>query len=267
MERRLDAYLVCAGKWHDFDFARLELLKLLNEDEHVRVKVAQDYHDTPAIAESDFLVTYTCDVRPSEDQQRAIRDWVEGGGRWLALHGTNCAIDPPPDRGGQPFVTPRVFPLWADTLGSQFICHPPIEPYTVTVSPGAHADPLLHGIGSFEARDELYLMEHPHDDLVPLLETRWTGTTRGFAEADWPDDEPRLVLYRRPLGQGEVVYFTLGHCRGPWDMIDPPFDGSRHDVLDRGSWEVPEFLEILRRAIAWAATDPATRLGAASGPD
>ena len=35
---RIDAYLVCGGIWHDFDFARLELLKLLVEDEHIRVK-------------------------------------------------------------------------------------------------------------------------------------------------------------------------------------------------------------------------------------
>ena len=95
-------------------------------------------------------------------------------------------------------------------------------------------------------------MEH-HGDVVPLLETRWTGTTRGFADAEWPDDEPRLVLYRRPLGDGEVVYFTLGHCRSHWDMVDPPHDGARWPTIDRGSWDVPEYVEILRRAIGWAA--------------
>ena len=42
---RIDAYLVCGGVWHDFDFARLELLKLLAEDERVRVKVAEHYED------------------------------------------------------------------------------------------------------------------------------------------------------------------------------------------------------------------------------
>ena len=61
---RIDAYLVCGGVWHDFDFARLELLKLLAEDERVRVQVSQHYEDVEAITASDFLVTYTCDVRP-----------------------------------------------------------------------------------------------------------------------------------------------------------------------------------------------------------
>ena len=251
VERRIDAYLVCGGKYHDFDFARLELLQLLAADDHVRVEVAQHYGDVGAITSSDFLVTYTCDVRPSADEQQAIRAWVESGGRWLALHGTNCALDPPAGGEGGLYTAPRAFPVWADTLGSQFVSHPPIAPYAVRRSPGADEDPLVAGIEPFESDDELYLMEH-HGDVVPLLETRWTGTTRGFAEADWLEDQPRLVLYRRPLGAGEVVYFTLGHCRSHWDMIDPPHNGARWPTIERGSWDVPEFVEILRRCIAWA---------------
>lgn len=251
MERRIDAYLVCAGKYHDFDYARLRLLELLADDDHVRVKVAQHFADIDAITASDFLVTYTCDVRPSEQEQRALRAWVEAGGRWLALHGTNCALDPPSEASGGRYTAPRAFPLWANTLGSQFLSHPPIEPYEVRRSPGAADDPLVAGIDSFEARDELYLMEH-HGEVIPLLETSWSGSTRGFAEAEWPDDAPRLVMYRRPLGAGEVLYCTLGHCRSHWDMVDPPFDGSRWPHVDRGSWDVPEFVELLRRAITWA---------------
>lgn len=99
-----DAYLVCGGKYHDMDYARLELLRLLAEHEDVRTKVAQDYRDSEAIAASDFLVTYTCDVRPSEAEQRVLRDFVEGGRRWLALHGTNSVLD---FDGRPPFQTPR----------------------------------------------------------------------------------------------------------------------------------------------------------------
>ena len=40
------------------------------------------------------------------------------------------------------------------TVGSHCISHPAIEPYTVTVSPGAEADPLIAGINAFDARDE-----------------------------------------------------------------------------------------------------------------
>jgi len=198
---RIDAYLVCGGVWHDFDFARLELLKLLAEDERVRVKVAEHYEDLDALTAADFLVTYTCNVRPTEAAQQALRGWVEAGGRWFALHGTNNAIDPPAVRDEGLYDTPRAFPLLANTLGSQFLSHPTIEPYPVTVTPGAEEDPLVEGIEDFDANDELYLCEY-HGELEPLLQTRWTGDTHGFAEGSWPQDDPRLVMYRRPLGRG-----------------------------------------------------------------
>jgi len=248
---RIDAYLVSGGKYHDFDYARLELLKLLAEHDDVRVKVGGHFHDVEAIVASRFLVTYTCDIRPTGSEQEALRAWVEGGGRWLALHGTNAAFDPPAALGQGLFETPRCFPVFADTLGSQFLSHPAIGPYRVTVSPGAERDPLVEGIEPFDAEDELYLCEY-HGEVVALLETRWTGTTQGFAEADWPVDEPRLVLYRRPLGRGEVLYFTLGHCRSTWDMDAPPFNGMPYPDLERGSWELAEFHEVLRRGLAWA---------------
>ena len=39
----VDVYLVAAGKYHDIDFARLELLKLLAEHEQIRVTAVSDY--------------------------------------------------------------------------------------------------------------------------------------------------------------------------------------------------------------------------------
>ena len=252
MTRRIDAHLVCGGWWHDFDYARLQLLQLLAEHPHIRTTVSSDYEDTERIARCELLISYTCNVRPSEAAQAALRQRVEQGGRWFALHGTNSAIDPPDALGTGSFTTPRVFPTFADTLGSQFLSHPPIAPYRVTVSPGAEDDPLVAGIEPFETDDELYLSEH-HGTVEPLLETRWTGDSGpGFAEREWPTDEPRLVMYRRPLGDGAVLYLTLGHCRGHWDMIAPPFNGRYWPVIERGSWELDEFHELLRRGIAWA---------------
>lgn len=254
---RINAYLVTGGWWHDFDFARLELLKLLAEDDRIRVQVAQNYDDIAAISACDLLISYTCNVRPNDAAQHALRDWVQAGGRWFALHGTNSAIDPPAEGLGKgSFATPRVFNVFADTLGSQFLSHPPIEPYTVTVSPGAESDPLVVGIEPFHADDELYLCEY-HGHIEPLLETRWHGNSgTGFAEADWPTDDPRLVMYRRPLGDGCVLYFTLGHCRSHYDMIAPPFNGMYWPTIERGSWELAQYYELLRRGIAWA-TQPA----------
>jgi hypothetical protein len=249
---RIEVALVVGGKWHDFDFVRLELLKALAENDRLRVHVAADYNDARLLG-AQALISYTCDVRPPYTVQLAWRRWVEQGGRWFALHATNAAIDPPTKLGTEPMTTPRVFPLWVDTLGSQFIAHPSWHEYTVSTSPGADDDPLVAGIGSFQTgEDELYLCEY-HGEIVPLLETRFTGSTGapgGFAEHEWTDNTPRLVLYRRPLGQGEVVYFALAHCNGRWDMVDPPFENLDLPA-QTGSWNVPEYREILRRGLTW----------------
>ena len=149
MERRIDAYLVCGGKYHDFDFARLELLQLLAADDHVRVQVAQHFGDVAAITASDFLVTYTCDLRPSADEQEAIRAWVEGGGRWLALHGTNCALDPPAGQDGRPVHRARASSRCGPTRSAASSCRTRRSSRTSSRrSPGADDDPLVAGIES-----------------------------------------------------------------------------------------------------------------------
>jgi len=231
------------------DFARRELLGLLGEHDHLRVSVDSNYENTAALERCSLLVSYTCDVRPSEAAQAEIRSWVEAGGRWLALHGTNSALD----LGGPNGVdAPRVFPLWAETLGSQFVAHPPIQPYTVETTDADHW--LVAGVGEFDTDDELYCMEYHHpDQLVPLLHTTWTGECKGFVEAEWAESgwteaDRHLVQYLRPLGGGEILYNTLGHCRGHWDMA--PI-AEYYPRVERCSWDKPQYYELLRRAIRW----------------
>jgi uncharacterized protein len=243
--QRVDVTLVTGGKFHDIDFARRELLDLLAEHDELRVRVQPDYEDADAIAAGSILVSYTCDVRPSIAAQQTIRSWIEAGGRWIALHGTNTALD----IGSPDWVAPRVFPLWADTLGSQFIAHPPIAPYGVQISDPDHW--LVRGLATFETTDELYLSEYgDRASLQPLLHTIWQGNARGFAESDWTTTgAEHLVMYVRPLGSGAVLYNTLGHCRGHYDMT-PQID--YYPKIQRGSWELPVYYELLRRSIRWA---------------
>lgn len=243
---RVDVTLVAGGKYHDIDFARRELLGLLAEHDEFRVRVQPDYEDTSGIVDSSILVSYTCDVRPSEAAQKSIRAWVEGGGRWVALHGTNSALT----LGGPDGVdSPRVFPLWADTLGSQFVAHPPIQPYTVQVTDPSHW--LVAGIEPFETDDELYLSEYAdRRSLRVLLHTEWQGDAAGFVEHDWSACDPmHPVMYVRDLGSGAVLYNTLGHCRGHYDMA-PVLD--YYPRVERCSWEKPAYYELLRRSLRWA---------------
>ena len=245
--RTVNAYMVAAGKYHDIDFARLELLKLLAEDERIRVQVAADYHDLESIGASDFLITYTCDLVPSEEEQLALRDYVASGKSWFALHGTNAILRFLDDGRVD---TPEIAPVLMQTLGSQFLAHPPIQPFRVTVAAPDHE--LVRGIGEFETDDELYLCRE-HGDLRVLLKTHFTGDASSFVQgipANWAEDKPRPVYYINQVGDGEVLYLNLGHCRGHYDMR-PLMD--YYPVVERGSWEREEYYELLRRGIRYCA--------------
>jgi type 1 glutamine amidotransferase len=132
-----------------------------------------------------------------------------------------------------------------ETLGSQFIAHPPIMPYRVTVADPEH--PLVKGIEPFDANDELYLSEY-YAELKVLLETEFEGEATGFVEEQWAKAR-HPVFYLRPLEKGGVLYLTLGHCRGHYDM-QPLMD--YYPVVEKGSWELPVFYDLVRRGLAWA---------------
>lgn len=240
-EAIVDVYLVAAGQFHDIDFARVELLKLLGEHERVRCTVAADYHDVDAIARSDFLITYTCNLVPTEAEQQALHDYVASGKRWFALHGTNSILEFL-DEGVN---SPETAPLLMRTLGTQFIAHPPIMPFKVRIADPEHE--LVAGVDEFETDDELYL-SRIHGDLHLLLETYYNGDAQGFVESDWHSDEPRPIYYLHRVGEGEVLYLNLGHCRGHYDMR-PLTD--YYPQIERGSWDKPEYYELLRRGIRY----------------
>jgi type 1 glutamine amidotransferase len=241
-------HLVCGGRYHDFDYARLQILAGLAAHQEARTTVSGDYRETPhgGLDGIELLVTYTCDVRPTLAEQEALREWVEGGGRWLALHGTNAALDLTPEG----VVSPRVIPVLAEILGSQFVAHPPIAPYRVEVTAPEH--PLVAGVQAFETSDELYLSEY-HGAATVLLHTRFGGEATGFVESSWSEPQDHPVMYLRRVGSGTVLYLTLGHCRGHYDMrpVSPWWP-----TVDRGSWDLEVFRLLLERATTWGLGKP-----------
>ena len=252
----ISGYLVCGGLYHDMDYARLELLKLLGEHERIRMQVAADYRDSASIAAADFLVTYTCDVIPQPKEQEALRTFLSAGKRWLALHGTNSVLKFLKGRGWE---APREAPEFMAMLGSQFLAHPPIGNYRVEISDAAH--PLVVGLEPFDVDDELYLAEY-HGTHHALLHTEFRGEAPGFVARHWPGggssaggehpgDARQLVMYLHPHAGGEVLYCTLGHCRGKYDMR-PMIE--HYPSVERGSWKLPVYHELLRRGIRWAAS-------------
>jgi len=225
------ANLVCGSpaRNHDFDFARMRLLEALYAAGDIRVDAWQDYDSSEAIERGDLLLSYTSQVPVADEGCFALRRYLERGGRWFAIHASNSVRDNPHLPG---------------ILGSRFITHPPYTRFPVSIS--KPDDPLLADIGPFEVDDEIYVIEYS-DDIEVLLHTRWGGEGIGGRQVE---EGERPLMYRKHVGDGDVLYLALGHCNRPFDS---PFPNGRPQPDRRGPWELPVYKELIRRGIDWAA--------------
>lgn len=241
-DQQIDVYLVVNAKYHDTNFARLELLKLLAENEDINTKVADSFSDLTAIQNSAFLITYTCDLRPTVEEQEGLAQFLDSGGKWFALHATNALIefvDGKPD-------TPDVAPKFMELLGSKFVAHPDNQKIHVRVTDVSH--PLTENLDDFDVEDEEPYYCEPRGEQTVLLEASYNEPSLGYVQSEYGTDrDTHPQMYLRQWGTGEVLYLSLGHCSGKHDMkpmidIQPPV---------RGSWNSPVYYELLRRGIKW----------------
>ena len=245
MQSRRRLLLICGGEYHDIDHARLELLRHSAAREHIRVQVREDFSDLGPLSQCDSLITYTCGPLPDAAGTQRLTDWVESGGRWFALHGTNSQLVIQPDGKVQ---TPPLPEALFDLLGSQFLAHP--VPGRFRVRPEAD-HPLTAGIGPFFVEDEHYLQRHAEGNIV-LYSSEFEGETPLFETRHWKKSRHQ-TLYLRPRGRGAVLYLTLGHTRGRHDMA-PITDA--YPFVERGAWVHPAFHELIARGLAWLDRDP-----------
>lgn len=239
---RLDVYLVCNARYHDTNFARLELLKLLAEHEDINTRVAHDFSDIEGISSSRLLITYTCDLQPTLEQQHALSEFLKAGGRWFALHATNALLEFVDGKADTPDRAPEFMKL----LGSRFIAHPPNQKISIRVTDVAH--PLTADISDFEVEDEEPYYCEPLGEQLVLLEASYQMPSLGYVRSDYGTDrESHPQMYLHPWGEGQVLYLSLGHCTGKHDM--KPLA----DVVPvvRGSWNSSTYYELLRRGIRW----------------
>lgn len=237
----MQVHLIAAGKYHDIDFARLELLKLLAEVPEIRTSVAMDYANVARLDETNLLITYTCDLMPEAGEVAALTRFLDRGGRWLALHGTNSILRF--DAAGKVETTNEA-PEFMALLGTRFTGHPPIEPFKVHIT---RDHELTRGFRRFSTLDEMYLCDVTADIDILMHSDFAGGTFDDFANPDFPAQQVP-ILYLRKLGEGAVLYCSLGHCRGHYDLR-PLADF--WPTVQRCSWDYPEFIEILRRGIRW----------------
>jgi type 1 glutamine amidotransferase len=241
---------------HDHDYARLRLLGLLAERD-IPASVANDFADVEKwLPVSRLLITYVAGPYPDAGQCGAIRQWLEAGGHWLGLHGTSGG------RAQRVEGAPMRRTVKSEhhaLLGSFFLTHPPICEIRVQVAdPGS---PVTSGLGSsFVVEDEPYFVELQDPGATRILLTADYGPSGAWPTVDTlygrdtslqPDGRTRVLGYTKPVGNGGVTYFALGHCHNPAiraaraanpaDTTPPTF---------RGPWETDAFNTLLHNAIA-----------------
>jgi len=241
---------------HDHDYARLRLLGLLAERD-IPASVANDFADVEKwLPVSRLLITYVAGPYPDPAQCRAIRGWLEAGGRWLGLHGTSGGRA---ERVEGQRMRRTVKTEHHALLGSYFLTHPPIQEIRVDVSPAA--SPLTRGLGSsFVVEDEPYFIELQDPGSTRILLTADYGPSAvspaiGLYASDTSlqsDGKTRVLGYTSEIGNGGVTYFALGHCHNPairaTRTVDP---ADPIPAIFRGPWETDAFIVLLRNAISW----------------
>ncbi|MBL6953483.1 MAG: ThuA domain-containing protein [Alphaproteobacteria bacterium] len=245
------------------DYARLQILQKLQANDHLAVTVANDYQDVERwLPGTNLLITYVAGPYPVGAGNEALLNWLEAGGRWLALHGTSGGKAVKTEREGRP-VKKMVKAEHHQTLGCFFLNHPPLSEFQVSVT-GDH--PVTRDLpDSFTVQDELYLIEIQDPGASQILLTTELvedPSPPGFGfvyDEDTSlqaDGKTRVLGYARTIGQGEVVYLGLGHCHtGRADSPSPVDPGIHPDGTMppefRGAWESEAFARLLQNAIAW----------------
>ncbi|MCH2170279.1 ThuA domain-containing protein [Myxococcota bacterium] len=257
---------------HDIEFVRLELLSLLGAKEALKTTVSNNFDDIETwLPASDLLVTYVAGPFLTEPQSEGVLGWLEGGGRWLALHGTSGgkAIPLPDGKPGRMMSRERHH----EVLGTFFLNHPPIRKFTVDVRDSDH--PLTRGLPkSFEVMDELYLIElgDPEQSQVLLTTSdldaddpapREFGFTYKEDTSVGEDGRTRVLAYERARGQGAVAYIAMGHCHTPTTNIQPYVDASVDPegvtpLQFRGPWAVDAYRRLIANGIDWGVSENRT---------
>ena len=158
--------------------------------------------------------------------RRGLLDYLKRGGPALILHVSATSL-------------PAV-PEWESVIGGIWVrgttMHPDYGLARVHVGPGRH--PIVAGLGDFELLDERYSYLRVARDVVPLATHEHDGIEHPLLWArTWPAPAPDAAAAPRAAAAGtsgaRIVYDALGH--------------------DGRSYDSPEHVQILRRAIRWLA--------------
>jgi putative membrane-bound dehydrogenase-like protein len=156
------------------------------------------------LAKHDALLIYANTTQITPAQEKALLDYVEGGGAFVPVHcASYCFLN-----------SPRYITL----VGAQFLRHG-TGTFDTKVVDSSH--PIMKGYEPFRTWDETYVHHKHNEEGRHLLQVRAEGNT----EEPW--------TWVRTQGKGRVFYTAYGHDGRTWQ--NPGF----HDLLERGiRWAV-----------------------------
>ena len=147
----------------------------------------------------DALMIYANTTRIEPGQERALLDYVEGGGGFVPIHcASYCFLNSP---------------AYVALVGAQFRSHGTGE-FSTRVVDANH--PIMKGLEPFSTWDETYVHARHNEKDRQVLQVR---DERG-TEEPW--------TWTRTQGKGRVFYTAYGHDQRTWGH--PGF----HDLIERG---------------------------------
>jgi len=143
----------------------------------------------------DVLLFYTSKYNLDENQERALKKFVEGGGGIVALHGASFSFDNSK--------------FWTRLLGARFTGHiPGTHKLNIVITDTKH--PITAGVENFSIIDEEY--KHKFADVDRHVLAR-------FRERPPQSDQKANmdILWTREVGKGRMFYSALGHGKEAWE--------------------------------------------------
>ncbi|WP_154857540.1 PVC-type heme-binding CxxCH protein [Cyclobacterium xiamenense] len=136
----------------------------------------------------DGLMIYANHDEITADQEKALKNYVEGGKALIPIHSASFCF-----RNSDWFV---------ETVGGQFSSHGTGD-FTATIVDGTH--PIMEGIEEFETWDETYVHAQLNEDMTVLME-----------RVDGEHREP--YTWVREQGKGRIFYTAYGHDERTWSQ-------------------------------------------------
>jgi type 1 glutamine amidotransferase len=130
----------------------------------------------------------------TNEQQKALWDFIAAGGGFLALHNSEALYPVPSDLSKVPYYS------YVPMLGGEYVVH--YEPYLFKIHVVNKNHPITVGVEDYEARDEQHFLKYSLDYLGPehvllrSVDSKGAGSPAGW----W-----------REISKGRLVYLAPGH--------------------------------------------------------